>query len=193
MKKLYLVPIIHTSADMGSLASALDETAKTELGQEEWQRHKEAISIFWDRIARYFDALDVEGFKIYQDGMVADGVDELRIIEEGNRQGSKNYKILGNLVERGAILMRTEDLALVKQEYTRIAKIARAKSPKEKEAWALRYKLAQDKLLKQRDDFIAKRIKETLEEGETGILFIGAKHKVLPRLPDDIEIVTVNG
>ncbi len=31
MRKLYLVPILHMSADMGSLASALDETAKTEL------------------------------------------------------------------------------------------------------------------------------------------------------------------
>ena len=89
--------------------------------------------------------------------------------------------------------MKTEDLALVKQEYAHIAKIAHAKSPKEKEAWALRYKLAQDRLLRQRDDFIAKRIKDTLGEGETGILFIGAHHEILSRLPKDIEVVTVKG
>jgi hypothetical protein len=43
-------------------------------------------------------------------------------------------------------------------------------------------------LLKQRDDFIAKRIGETLGEGETGILFIGAYHDILPKLPDDIQV-----
>ncbi len=193
MRKLYLIPIIHTSADMGSLASALDETAKTEFGQEAWQRHKEAISNFWDYIGRFFESLEVKGFKIYQDGMVANGADGLRIIREGINQGSKNYEIIGKLIGRGAILVKTEDLALVRQEYTHIAKIARAKSPREKEVWALRYKLAQGRLLRQRDDFIAKRIKDTLGEGETGILFIGAHHEILSRLPKDIEVVTVNG
>ena len=44
------------------------------------------------------------------------------------------------------------------------------------------------KLLRQRDDFIAARIAETLEEGETGILFIGAYHDVLSRMPEDIQV-----
>ncbi len=83
-------------------------------------------------------------------------------------QGSKNYEIIGKLVERGATLMKTEDLALVKQEYAHIAKIAHAKSPKEKEAW-------------------------DLGEGETGILFIGVHHEILSRLSGDVEFVTVKG
>ncbi len=191
MRKLYLVPIFHMSADMGSLASSLDETAQTELGQEVWQKHKEAVSNFWDYIAQFFETLDVRGFKVYQDGMVTEGEDGLRIVKEGISQGSKNYEIVGKLLERGAILVKTEDLALVKQEYVHIAKIAHAKSPKEKEVWALRYKLAQDRLLRQRDDFIAKRIKDTLGEGETGILFIGAHHDILSRLPEDIQVIPV--
>ena len=60
MKKLYLVPILHMSADMGSLASALDETAKAEFGQEVWQKHKGAVSSFWDSIGQFFDAMDVK-------------------------------------------------------------------------------------------------------------------------------------
>jgi len=191
MRELYLVPILHMSADMGSLASVLDETAKAEFGQEVWQKHKAAVSSFWDSIAQFFDALDVKGFKIYQDGMVADGADGLRIIREGIRQGSKNYEIIGKLLERGAILVKTEDLALVKQEYAHIAKIAHSKSPKEKEVWALRYKVAQGRLLRQRDDFIAKRIEVTLGEGDTGILFIGAEHDVVARLAADINMTEV--
>ncbi len=191
MRKLYLVPILHMSADMGSLASALDETAKAEFGQEVWQKHKGTVSSFWDSIGQFFDALDVKGFNIYQDGMVADGADGLRIIREGISQGSKNHEIIGKLLQRGAVLVKTEDLVLVKQEYTYIAKIAHSKSPKEKEVWALRYKVAQDRLLRQRDDFIAKRIEVTLGEGDTGILFIGAYHDILSRLPEDIQVVQV--
>ena len=193
MRKLYLVPILHMSADMGSLASALDETAQTVLGQEVWKKHKEAVSNFWDDIGQFFDAIDVKGIKIYQDGMVANGADGLRIVNEGISQGSKNFRIIGKLLERGAALVKTEDPALVKQEYGYIAKIARSKSGREKEVWALRYKQAQDRLLRQRDDFIARRIREALGEGETGILFIGAHHEIASRLPEDIEIVTVKG
>jgi hypothetical protein len=191
MRKLYHVPILHMSADMGSLAPSLDETANADLGQEVWQKHKEAVSSFWDCIAQFFNALDVKGFKIYQDGMVADGADGLRIIREGISQGSKNYEIIGKLLERGAVLVKTEDPTMVKQEYTYIAKIAHAKSRKEKEVWALRYKLAQGDLLRQRDDFIAKRIQETLAEGESGILFSGAYHDISSRLPDDIQVTQV--
>jgi len=191
MRKLYLVPILHMSADMGSLTSTLDETAKAELGQEVWQKHKGAVSSFWDSIGPFFDALDVKGFKIYQDGMVANGADGLRIIKEGISQGSKNFEIIGKLLERGVVLVKTEDPVLVKQEYAYIAKIAHSKSPKEKEVWALRYKVAQGRLLRQRDDFIAKRIEVTLGEGETGILFIGAYHDILSRLSEDIQVVQV--
>ncbi|MBI4286255.1 MAG: hypothetical protein HY670_10245 [Chloroflexi bacterium] len=176
---------------MGSLASALDEAAKAEFGRQVWQEHKAVIAGFWDYIARFFEALNVKGFKIYQDGMVADGADGLRIVAEGIKQGSKNLEIIGKLLERGAVLVKTEDPTLAKQEYEHIARIARARSPREKEAQALRYKLARDRLLRQRDDFIAQRIRETLGEGETGILFVGASHDVLSRLPEDIQVVPV--
>jgi len=179
------------SADMGSLASALEAGATAGLGQELWQKHKEIVSDFWDSVAQFFDSLDVNGFRVYQDGLVANGPDGLRIVREGISQESKNYEIVGKLLERGAALVRTEDLALVKQEHTYIARIARSKSLKEKEAAALRYKLVQSKLLKQRDDFIAQRIEETLSEGETGILFIGAYHDVIPKLPRDIGVKEV--
>lgn len=185
VRKLYVVPIIHMSADMGSLASAL-EAGAAGLGQELWQKHKEIVSGFWDSVAEFFASTDVKAFKIYQDGLIADGSDGLRIVSEGTSQGSKNYKLVGKLLEKGAILVKTEDLALVKQERDYILQIARAKSLKEKETAISRYRLAQSKLLRQRDEFIAVRIDETLKEGEVGILFIGAYHDILSKLPGDI-------
>jgi hypothetical protein len=191
MRNLYVVPIIHMSADMGSVASTLDDKAMAKLTPELWQRHKEIVSAFWDSISRSLNALDVNGFKVYQDGLVADGGEGLRIIREGVSQGSKNYEIIGRLLERGAVLVKTESLSLVKQEYNYIKKMACPKSLKEREVAALRYKLAQGKLLKQRDEFIAKRINETLTESETGILFIGAYHDIVGKLPSDIKVVQV--
>ena len=191
MKKLYLIPIIHTSADMGSLAPTLDKKASVELQPELWQKHKGIVVGFWDSISRFVDSLNVNGYRVYQDGLVTDGMEGLRIIREGISQGSRNYDIVGKLLERGAVLVKTEDLSLVKQEYSHITKMTGSKSLKERGAAALRYKLAKGKLLKQRDDFIAKRIAESLGEGETGILFIGAYHSITPNLPADIKVVRV--
>lgn len=191
MRKLYLIPIIHMSADMGSIASALDERATTKLTPELWQRHKGIVSAFWGSIGRFLDASDVNGFKVYQDGLVADGEEGLRIVRESVSQGSKNYEIVGRLLERGAVLVKTESLSLVKQEYNYITKMTHSKSLKEREVAALRYKLARGKLLKQRDEFIAGRINETLAEGETSILFIGAYHDVVHRLAPDIRVVQI--
>ncbi len=191
MRKLYLVPVIHMSADMGSLAAALDERATAELGQELWHEHKEVVSGFWESIAQFFALLDVGGFKVYQDGLVADGDDGLRIVNQGVKEGSRNYEIVSHLLRRGATLVRTEDISLVKKEYDFITKMAQAKSLHQRGVASLRYRLARGRLLEQRDSLIAARIAGTLKEGETGILFIGAYHHVLPKLAADIEVTQV--
>jgi hypothetical protein len=187
-RKLYYVPIIHTIGDMGSVAVALDEGAIEALGPKLWQRHRETIAGFWESIARFFDSLDVDAFKIYQDGLVAAGTAGKRIVQESIKQGSKNYEIIGSLLSKGARLVKTEDLTLIKQEYAHIMNITRASSDKAKMTQAARYKRAKSGLLKKRDEYIARRINDTLNEGETGVLFIGAYHDLLPKLPDDIQI-----
>lgn len=191
MRKLLLVPIIHASADMGSLSPALDDMAVAKLGRGVWQAHKETVSRFWDSIAQFLSSLDVRGFMVYQDGLVADGAEGLRIVAEGIRRGSPNYEVIGKLLDREATLVRTEHLALVTQECAYVAGMAGSRSLKGKELAAARYELAQGRLLRQRDDFIAKRIGETLGEGKTGILFIGAYHDILSKLPGDIQVTQV--
>jgi hypothetical protein len=191
MRRLYLVPIIHMSADMGSIASALDKGAADTLGPELLQRHRDTVSGFWDSLERFFSSLVVNNFKVYQDGLVVDGEEGLKTVKEGINQGSKNYQLVGELLKRGAVLTKTEDLPLVKREYGYLTKIAYSKSAKEGEVAALRYRLAQSRLLQQRDSYIARRINATLSEGETGIVFIGANHDVIPRLAKDISVTQV--
>ncbi len=191
MRKLYLVPIIHTGSDMGSVARMLSERGAAVLGKELWHRHQETVSGFWDSITEFFSSLEVSGSKVYQDGLVASGEGGLRIVNEGVKSGSVNYRIIAGLLDRGAVLIRTEDISLIKREHAYITKLASAKSLLEREAAALRYRLAQRRLLEERDNSIARVIGGTLKEGETGILFIGAYHDVLHKLPADIRVVQV--
>ena len=191
MRKLFFVPIIHSPADMGTIGTLLSETSAAALGKELWDEHQKTISRFWDSVSRFFNSLQICNFKVYQDGLAAAGEVGLKIVNEGVNQGSVNYEIISGLLQRGATLIKTEDIALLQREYGYIKKLTSAKSTRETETAALRYKLAQRKLLEDRDNFIAGTIESTLQEGDTGVLFIGAYHEVLSKLPADIRVVQV--
>jgi hypothetical protein len=45
--------------------------------------------------------------------------------------------------------------------------------------------------LDQRDRFIARRIDGTLAGGEVGILFLGALHRAVERLPDSVAVMSL--
>jgi hypothetical protein len=188
MRKLLYVPIIHTEADLGSVGKDIAKRGLREFGETLWKRHQETVLAFWDTIAHYFDSVDVSGFRIFQDGMVTDGELGMRIVEETAKAGSKNYQLVSRLIRKGALLVKTEDLDLVRQERDWILKITLAKNRAQKLDAALKYKLAKNNLLNKRDDFIAKQIHNALQEGETGILFIGAFHAVMKWLPKDITV-----
>jgi hypothetical protein len=191
MRTLLYVPIIHTSADLGSVAGAVAERGIAALGEETWMRHRETVCGFWRAISDYFDHLDVTGMSIYQDGMVAEGDLGRRIAEDTAAAGSLNYQLVLRLLDRGAFLVKTEDFGLVKQEYDRLIAIIRAKSLMSKIVAIARYKLVQTVLLRRRDAFIARRIAETLGPDQTGILFIGALHSVRNWLASDMQVEEV--
>ncbi len=47
---------------------------------------------------------------------------------------------------------------------------------------------ARESLLEERDRYIAGAIAETLQDGEQGVLFIGAHHRVADLLPSDVMV-----
>jgi len=188
MRTLLYVPIIHTSADLGSLVKDVDKRGIEDLGEDIWRDHQRTLDGFWDAISLYFDSIDVSGAKIYQDSMVVDRDVGLKIIEEGKKSGSRNYQLVSKLLKRGAILIKTEDLNLVMKERDRLLKITQAKTTTEKLFGFIKYKLTKNMLLNKRDEYIVQRIDETLNEDQTGILFIGAYHNIKQRLPRDIQV-----
>lgn len=72
-----------------------------------------------------------------------------------------------------------------------IDKVSYNNKLKELEGRIIKYKLVKNRLLNKRDKFIAKRINETLNQGERGIIFIGAYHNIKKRLPKDIRIIEI--
>ena len=193
MRTLIYVPIIHSSADMGSLKKELILKSVSRLGENKWQKHSETVNGYWEIIESYFETLDIKNkdVKIYQDGMFVDGEPAIKIINEGIKSGSKNSEIVSKLIGNGAILIKTEDFKMVKDEYDGLQSILKSKNNFQRLFLLLRYKILKPIFLLRRDKFIAGRIAETLGRNETGILFIGAFHKIVKKLPKDITVVQI--
>ncbi|MBL7112688.1 MAG: hypothetical protein ISS19_12195 [Bacteroidales bacterium] len=191
MRTLIYVPIIHSSADMGSLGKELKHKSVSGPGENKWQKHTDTVNSYWDAIEFYFQNIDIcmKGIKIYQDGMFVDGEMAKKILDEGIKTGSKNSEIVSKLIDRGAILIKTENFIMVKDEYDGLQSIIKSKNKLLKLILLLKYKISKPFLLRRRDEFIAGRIAETLGQNETGILFIGAFHNIMKRLPKDITVI----
>lgn len=189
MRKLIYVPILHSSADMGSVAPGIEARGSGMIGLEGWEKHKQIISKFWDSITEYFKSLKVKDFQIYQDGLLADGDLGMRVVSNAATKGSKNYQIIKDLVSKGAKIMKTEDMKMLMKEVNLIKGMTNSNSNLKKLASALWYKMIKNKLLRERDRFIAGVINKTLVK--EGIVFIGAYHNIIPLLDKDIRIEEV--
>jgi len=101
---------------------------------------------------------------------------------------SKNYEIILNLLSKGAEIVPTEDMVLLKEEYEYISRIVKAETPSQRALAYKEYESRKGQLMIERDGFIARTINETLKDGEVGLLFIGVYHDVVPHLAGDIAV-----
>lgn len=175
---------------MGSVSEEVKKEYLSKYGKSKWLKHLDLISNLWETIRKRLLKMPVDYSKtrLYQDGLPVCGK-ELEIVKELAGMGSKNHLLLMELVDMGATLMGTEDPGLLLQEHKMIKEIVGARGKNQGKEKLEEYRKHSNDLLVKRDDFIAKRISETLQDGETGILFIGALHKVDKRLPRGIRVV----
>lgn len=179
MRQLLYLPIIHTSADLGSLASALEAESTRRMGQERWQRHQQTVARFWEAATCYFLPLAGPHLKIYQDGLPVGGELGRRIVKQAGLRGSLNHQLLTRLLEAGAEVRATEDPRLLAREYELLHRAVEGRGG--------------ETLTAQRDRFIAAAINTTLREGELGLLLLGSSHNVMPYLDRDIAVMAVKG
>lgn len=188
MRKLFLIKIVHTSADMGSMGEGLIKEGMAKIGREKWLENQRKIEKFWDEVEKEIDALNLDYSKVrvYQDGLPCGGELGLKIVKETADKGSKNYQIVRKLIEKGAAIEATESPELLRKEYEHIRAMVTATAQEEKAEAVRRYEEIKDELMQERDAYIAKAIGATLKHGETGLLFIGAAHNI--KAANDIEV-----
>lgn len=190
MRKLIVARIVHAPSDMGSASAGLEKAGKSALGEARWQENQRKIEKFWQELEAEVDGLglDMSKLHIYQDGLPCAGELGERIIRETAAKGSRNYQIVQKLMDRGARIEATEKVELLRREYGFIKALLEARTDAERREAEAQYNRAKDELLAGRDQFIAEAIDATLKDGETGLLFIGASHNVLPKIAKDIEV-----
>jgi len=194
LRRLIHVQIVHSQADLGPIQERVRQAYLEKGGEEAWKASREAVAKFWNAIEKAMDGLHLDYRKVraYQDGLPVCGQEE-RIIRDLAEQGGANYRILLKLAGRGAKIEGTEDPDLLRREYKLImaglhadAGSLSADTDKDENAAVFR------DLLDRRDRFIAQRIDQTLQAGETGILFLGALHRATAMLPDTIQVTSLS-
>ena len=197
IRTLHVVPIIHTTEDLGNLAPAI-ELAKVKAGlSDSLSVSKRTVHDFWATLQDAIEAwpVDPSTMLVYQDALPVSherlvGV-EHQIIDELADKGSRNHLILRSLRSRGARVLGTESPELLIEEYhlmkAAIEKALEDDNASDAEVDQQTRRLHAEILLK-RDRFIAKRIDQTLAVGGCGMIFIGLLHRIEPHLPDDINV-----
>ncbi|MBI2919115.1 MAG: hypothetical protein HYY01_14165 [Chloroflexi bacterium] len=188
MRRLLYVPIVHSQADLGDAGTGLADRSSALAGERRWRLHAETVDRFWDSMATYLRTLDITVMVVYQDGLPAGGEAGRRIVEEAARRGSRNYRLVLDLLHSGAELRKTEDPALLWQERENLLSLlGQGTAPGDTQ----QYRQRRDSLTQERDQAVAEAINASLKEGELAVLFMGAYHDVLRHLAEDIAVEMV--
>jgi len=166
-KKLYLVPLIYS-------------------GDEAPDEYKEKCSRYWQQVAEQLNNLASKIGKVnrlYHETVVQSDEDGIKAVE---RLNPSSYKIAKSQFDNGAILETIEEKELFEEvmDWQRCLMLGFVS---EKVASKLSEFYVQ--AAKKRNEFMAKKISETLKDDEAGLLFIREGHSV--QFPVDIEVFSV--
>ena len=188
IRELIWVPVIHTEADLGNMSESVKRLYVRKLGHAEWEQHLRALATFWRKLEEQVEELRLpyERVRLYQDGLPYCGR-EAEIVRTLAEAGSLNCRLLLKLMNRGARITGTESPELLLEEYN-LARTALAGGNRRKPAGRAD---PHQRVLELRDRYIATRIDQTLEPGETGLIFLGMLHSLDHRLAADVRVKQV--
>jgi hypothetical protein len=191
VKRVIVIPVIHNLADLGSLAESVRAHYSEHFGPAVWRQRERAVEKLWNDIRQGIDALhlDYREVRIYQDGLPVCGKEE-HIVRELAGAGSLNHQLVLELMGKGAVLVGTEDPQLLIREYQLQRRRMGAPGAGDTSSTALPDEAAG--VLAARDLFIARRTAATLQDGETGLLFLGAAHRIDALRAEAIDVVTLD-
>jgi len=166
-KKLYLVPLIYS-------------------GEEAPDEYKEKCSRYWQQVAEHLTNLAAKIGKInrvYHESIFQSGEDGMKAVE---RLNPSSYQIAKTQCDNGAIFETIEEKELFEevmdwQRCLMLGFMGDKVASKVSEFYV--------EAAKKRNEFMAKKISETLKDDEAGLLFIREEHSV--QFPSDIEVFSV--
>jgi hypothetical protein len=166
-KKLYLVPIVYS-------------------GEEAPDEYKEKCSRYWQQVAEQLTNLASKIGKInrvYHESIFQCGEDGMKAME---RLNPGSYQIAKTQCDNGAIFETIEEKELFEevmdwQRCLMLGFVGDKVASKVSEFYV--------EAAKKRNEFMAKKISETLKDDEAGLLFIREEHSV--QFPSDIEVFSV--
>jgi hypothetical protein len=169
MKTLYIVPRMYTHEEIQFIISATPSDYKDK-SQEFWNYIESKLIPFQKKIKHiYRDILSKNG---------REALEYLQVID------AKGYTIIEKLVNAGAILEKTEDQTLLSEAESWLNLMRRGRLS------GSIMELFQSNL-SERNKFIAKVINDTLESGESGVLFIEATRRIQDLLSSDFKVIKV--
>jgi len=166
-KKLYLVPLVYSGEE------ALDE-------------YKEKCSRYWQQVAEQLTNLASKigrVNRVYHESIFQSGEDGMKTTE---RLNPSSYQIAKTQCANGAIFEAVEERELFEevmdwQRCLMLGFISDKVASKVSEFYV--------EATKKRNEFMAKKISETLKDDEAGLLFIREGHSV--QFPSDMEVFSI--
>jgi len=166
-KKLYLVPLIYS-------------------GEETLDEYKEKRSRYWQQVTEQLANLASkigQVNRIYHESIFQSGEDGMKTME---RLNPSSYQLAKTQCDNGAILEAVEERELFEeamdwQRCLLLGFISNKVANKVAEFYA--------EATKQRNEFMATKISETLKDNEAGLLLIREGHSV--QFPNDIEVFSI--
>jgi hypothetical protein len=166
-KKLYLVPIVYS-------------------GEEAPDEYKEKCSRYWQQVMEQLTNLALKigrVNRVYHESIFQCGEDGMKAME---RLNLSSYQIAKTQCDNGAIFETIEERELFEevmdwQRCLMLGFISDKVASKVSEFYI--------EAAKKRNEFMAKKISETLKDDEAGLLFIREEHSV--QFPGDVEVFTI--
>jgi hypothetical protein len=168
MRNLLYLPLIHAPEELGEFGDVIKQAFVQTGKEQEWFLYKRRVFEFYVRAWQLLCSLHVD--KIYMDSTVK-GTESMVLALTRHLAPETGIGLVNRLVEQGSALVGVESADLLRE-------LIRGLQTRDLVGFQA--------IIAERDLFLEEEINRDLQEGQIGLLLLGALH--CPTFPSDIQI-----
>jgi hypothetical protein len=150
--------------------------------------YEEKSKQFWNYVSNRLGTQRVIS-KLFYDSLVTEDVAKaLEFIKKSKNESS--FRLVRYLIEKGALIEATEDPILLQETNSWADMLGREDGGEQDDASTATKELLLQSMV-ERDKFAAKKISESLKEGETSVLFLNPGRHVADYFPPDMRVIRI--